>query len=43
MQKRVENTTVTVPVPLHGTLKQGTLSSIMRQSGLPRAEFEVQG
>jgi predicted RNA binding protein YcfA (HicA-like mRNA interferase family) len=41
MQKRIDNTTVTVPVPLHDPLKLGTLSSITRQSALARAYFEV--
>ena len=40
MQKRVENTTTTVPVPDHAELKAGTLSSIIRQSGLSRTLFE---
>lgn len=40
MQKRTEGTTVTVPVPLHPELRIGTLLSIIRQSGVPRAEFE---
>jgi len=42
MQKRVENTTTTVPVPDHAELKAGTLSSIIRQSGLSRTLFESQ-
>ena len=29
----------TVPVPLHGTVKKGTLKSIIRQSGLDQALF----
>jgi predicted RNA binding protein YcfA (HicA-like mRNA interferase family) len=33
--------TCTVPVPDHKTLATGTLMSIIRQCGLPRAEFEV--
>ncbi len=41
MQRRAEGTTVTVPVPLHPELRIGTLQSIIRQSGVPRAEFEV--
>jgi predicted RNA binding protein YcfA (HicA-like mRNA interferase family) len=41
MQKRTDNTTITVPVPLHDTLKRGTLLSIIRQSQLPRAVFEI--
>ena len=42
MQKRAGETTVTVPVPDHDELRRGTLLSIVRQSGLPRAPFEVQ-
>jgi predicted RNA binding protein YcfA (HicA-like mRNA interferase family) len=42
MQKRDGGMTVTVPVPLHSTLKTGTLRSIVRQSGLPRSVFEVE-
>jgi predicted RNA binding protein YcfA (HicA-like mRNA interferase family) len=34
--------TITVPVPNHGELKLGTLSSIVRQSGLARSIFETQ-
>ncbi|MBV8905769.1 MAG: type II toxin-antitoxin system HicA family toxin [Acidobacteriia bacterium] len=41
MQKRIGHTTLTVPVPLHDPLKRGTLASIIRQSGLPHAYFEV--
>ena len=41
MQKRSGSTTTTVPVPDHLELKVGTLSSIIRQSGLPRSLFEV--
>lgn len=40
MQKREQGSTVTVPVPLHTELRIGTLQSIIRQSGLPRDEFE---
>lgn len=40
MQKRVGDSTVTVPVPDHRELKRGTLQSIIRQSRLPRSEFE---
>lgn len=40
MQKRTAGSTVTVPVPNHEELKLGTLSSIIRQSGLARSEFE---
>lgn len=40
MQKRLPDTTVTVPVPNHSELRVGTLQSIIRQSGVPRSEFE---
>jgi predicted RNA binding protein YcfA (HicA-like mRNA interferase family) len=42
MQKRVGNTTITVPVPDHAELKVGTLSSIIRQAGVARSLFENQ-
>lgn len=40
MQQRSLTSTITVPVPLHAELRLGTLASIIRQSGLPRAVFE---
>jgi predicted RNA binding protein YcfA (HicA-like mRNA interferase family) len=40
MQKTTPNGTKTVLVPDHFELKRGTLASIIRQSGLPRSEFE---
>ena len=40
MQKRLGDSTVTVPVPDHKEIRIGTLASIIRQSGLPRSEFE---
>lgn len=40
MQRRTSVGTTTVPVPDHNELKIGTLQSIIRQSGVPRAEFE---
>ena len=40
MQRRIESGTVTVPVPDHAELKIGTVLSIIRQSGVPRTEFE---
>ena len=40
MQKIKESATTTVPVPDHRELRAGTLLSIIRQSGLPRSEFE---
>jgi predicted RNA binding protein YcfA (HicA-like mRNA interferase family) len=42
MQRRVESSTVTVPVPDHRELRIGTLQSIARQSGLPRNLFEME-
>jgi len=41
MQKADADGTLTVPVPDHRELRVGTLMSIIRQSGLPRSEFEV--
>jgi predicted RNA binding protein YcfA (HicA-like mRNA interferase family) len=41
MQKALAETTVTVPVPNHDELRTGTLQSIIRQSGVPRSEFEA--
>ena len=40
MQKKLDTTTITVPVPNHAEIRIGTLLSIIRQSVLPRAEFE---
>ena len=40
MQKAAGNTTITVPVPNHDELKLGTLTGIIRQSGLSRSLFE---
>ena len=40
MQKRLEDTTITVPVPDHKELRIGTLMCIIRQSGLDRSVFE---
>ena len=42
MQKKVGETTITVPVPNHNEIKIGTLQSIIRQSKLNRELFEVQ-
>ncbi len=42
MQKQLETTTVTVPVPLHASLRRGTLASIVRQSELARSLFETE-
>ncbi|HSW56683.1 MAG TPA: type II toxin-antitoxin system HicA family toxin [Ignavibacteriaceae bacterium] len=41
MQKKIGETTITVPVPNHSELKIGTLQSIIRQSKLNRELFEV--
>jgi predicted RNA binding protein YcfA (HicA-like mRNA interferase family) len=40
MQRKGDGGTITVPVPDHPELKIGTLLSIIRQSGVPRSEFE---
>ncbi len=40
MQRRLADGTTTVPVPDHKEVHIGTLQSIIRQSGLPRSEFE---
>ncbi len=40
MQKRIENTTITVPIPNHSEIKIGTLQSIIRQSKLSKEIFE---
>jgi len=40
MQRRTDEGTTTVPVPDHKELRAGTLLSIIRQSGVPRSEFE---
>lgn len=42
MQLQTEETTVTVPVPLHDPLRRGTLQSIIRQSGLDKSLFEFE-
>ena len=41
MQRRTPAGTTTVPIPDHHELRIGTLLSIIRQSGLPRSEFET--
>ena len=40
MQKQLLEGTVTVPVPDHAELHTGTFLAIIRQSGVPRSEFE---
>ena len=41
MQRTADGGTTTVPVPDHKEVRIGTLRSIIRQSGVPRAEFET--
>ena len=41
MQKKNEGSTITVPVPNHKEIRTGTLMSIIRQSRLDRAIFEI--
>ena len=41
MQRKTEDSTITVPVPDHKEIRMGTLQSIIRQSGILRTEFEV--
>ncbi|WP_371113176.1 type II toxin-antitoxin system HicA family toxin [Nitrosomonas oligotropha] len=38
MQKKMDNTTITVPVPNHSEIRIGTLQPIIRQSGIARSE-----
>ena len=40
MQKKIEGSTITVPVPNHKEIRIGTLMSIIRQSRLDRSIFE---
>lgn len=40
MQKQLEESTITVPVPNHSEIRIGTLQSIIRQSGISRSQFE---
>ncbi|MBB1126988.1 type II toxin-antitoxin system HicA family toxin [Thiospirillum jenense] len=40
MQKQLNDSTITVPVPNHAAVRIGTLQSIIRQSGVPRHQFE---
>ena len=41
MQKKVDDSTITVPIPNHPELRIGTLRSIIRQSVIPKSEFEI--
>jgi predicted RNA binding protein YcfA (HicA-like mRNA interferase family) len=40
MQKKIQDSTITVPVPNHKEIRIGTLKSIIRQSQVPNKEFE---
>ncbi|MDP1808213.1 MAG: type II toxin-antitoxin system HicA family toxin [Actinomycetota bacterium] len=40
MQKKLPDSTITVPVPNHREIRVGTLQSIIRQSSVARTEFE---
>lgn len=40
MQKKTDDSTITVPVPNHREILRGTLKSIIRQSQIPQSEFE---
>jgi predicted RNA binding protein YcfA (HicA-like mRNA interferase family) len=40
MQKKIDDSTLTIPVPNYSEIKIGTLQSIIRQSNLPRSLFE---
>ena len=40
MQRKESGRTITIPVPDHKELRMGTLLSIIRQSDVPRTEFE---
>lgn len=41
MQRKEDEGTITVPVPMHKVVKIGTLQSIIRQSGIPKEAFYV--
>jgi predicted RNA binding protein YcfA (HicA-like mRNA interferase family) len=41
MQRQTDTGSTTVPVNDHRELAMGTLLSIIRQSGVPRVEFEA--
>ena len=41
MQKRLIDSTITVPVPDKAEIRIGTLQSIIRQSGIAKTEFEL--
>jgi len=41
MQRTTASSTITIPVPDHKELRIGTLTAIIRQSGLTRSLFEA--
>jgi predicted RNA binding protein YcfA (HicA-like mRNA interferase family) len=41
MQRKIQSSTITVPVPNHEEIRIGTLKSIIRQSQIPSTEFEA--
>ncbi|HGJ65304.1 TPA: type II toxin-antitoxin system HicA family toxin [bacterium] len=41
MQLNIPRSTITIPVPDHQKIKVDTLLSIIRQSQLPRSDFEA--
>ena len=41
MQKKTEDSTITIPIPNHKEIRTGTLMSIIRQSRLDRSIFEA--
>jgi predicted RNA binding protein YcfA (HicA-like mRNA interferase family) len=41
MQKRLRDTTITIPVPNHAELRTGTLQSIIRQSAVDQNRVRV--
>ena len=40
LQWQSDDQKITVPVPDHKEIKQGVMTSIIRQSGVPRSAFE---
>jgi predicted RNA binding protein YcfA (HicA-like mRNA interferase family) len=40
MQKQIQDSTITIPIPNYKQIPIGTLRSIIRQSGLPKSLFE---
>ena len=40
LERRLPDTTIKITIPLHRTLRRGTLNDIVKDSGLPRYLFE---